>query len=319
MTTALTRPAAQLDRVRALPKDQNPAAVFLARLARGSRPAMLGALANIVALVTRMPRPEGAKWTQAEKLRMVTAFAWHDLRYQHTQAIRAAVVEAYPAIQSANLHISALRGVLKEAWKLGLIPVEEYHRAIALERVKGNTPLGGRALSRDEIARIFAACASDRDRALVAVLAGCGLRRAEVAGLKVGDYRDGKLTVRGKRNKTREVPMDKSARKYLEKWLATRTKGAAGPEGARTGDSLFGITAAGVLYVVQQLQKAAGLESLSPHDFRRTFITRLLDAGADALVVSTLAGHEKLDTTRRYDRRGDAARQAAIDAVDQPY
>jgi len=288
------------------PQDQNPAAVLLARLRPGSRPAVLGALANIVALLQKLPR-EGR--TKKDKQSLVTAFPWQDLRYQHTQAIRSLVTEAYSSQQTINLHLSALRGVLKEAWKLGLLDAESYHRARALDSIKGSTPLGGRALSQEEVAKVFAACASDRDRALVAVLVGCGPRRAELAGLQCKHYVDGSLTIHGKRNKTRVIPVDDATRVQLDRLVF----------GGAPEDSIFSLTPQGVLYVLQELQKRAGVPSLSPHDCRRTYITGLLSAGVDALTVSNLAGHDSVTTTRRYDRRGDDAARAAVNTVKYPW
>src|SRR5947209_4680910 len=86
----------------------NPAAVYLARLAPGSRRTMRGALDTIAGILTS-GRQDAA------------ALDWATLRYQHTQAIRAALADRYqPAM--ANKCLAALRGTLKECWRLGLVP-----------------------------------------------------------------------------------------------------------------------------------------------------------------------------------------------------
>ena len=63
----------------------------------------------------------------------------------------------------------------------------------------------------------------------------------------------------------------------------------------------------------------AGLEHVTPHDLRRSFVTHLLDAGNDLSVVRDLAGHADLQTTARYDRRGERAQEAAAATLAVPY
>jgi integrase/recombinase XerD len=87
-----------------------------------------------------------------------------------------------------------VRGVLREAWELGLMTAEEHQRAASVRSVRGERLLRGRALSPGELRALFAACKSDqtpagtRDAALLAVLYGSGLRRSEAIALSVGDY-----------------------------------------------------------------------------------------------------------------------------------
>ncbi len=113
---------------------------------------------------------------------------WPLLRAQHTLAVRAALAERY-APATANKMLSALRGTLKAAWRLGQMATDDYQRAIDLPPVRGETLPRGCALSSGELGALFEACAEDsspagtRDAALFAVLYGAGLRRAEVAAL----------------------------------------------------------------------------------------------------------------------------------------
>ncbi len=166
-----------------LPAQQNPYYVYLARLSPGSRPAMRGALGLVARLAT------GGR-LQADCL------PWHLLRYQHVQALRSGLTEIVsprtgkPLCPSTvNRHLAALRGVLKEAWRLGLMSAEELARATDLEVVRGKGVLRGRCLSGAEVERRFQACAADpgpagpRDATVLALGLGGGLRRAEIAGL----------------------------------------------------------------------------------------------------------------------------------------
>jgi hypothetical protein len=100
-------------------RDRNPAVVYLARLAAGSRRAMSAALETLARIAS------GPAAT-------ADAFPWAALRYQHTQALRTALAARY-APSTANRQLSALRGVLREAWRLGAMTAEDYRRAADLE------------------------------------------------------------------------------------------------------------------------------------------------------------------------------------------
>lgn len=71
--------------------------------------------------------------------------------------------------------------------------------------------------------------------------------------------------------------------------------------------------------ITQRRAEAAGVTSLTPHDFRRTFISELLESGADLSIGSAIASHVDPRTTKRYDRRGEAAQKRAVDQLDVPY
>jgi integrase len=297
--------------------DERPAVVYLARLAPGSRRTMRAALQTIVTLVLE-GKPD------------IVAFPWHLLRYQHTQAIRSALAERY-APATANKLLAALRGVLQEAWRLGLIPAEDYHRAVDLTGIRATTLPRGRALSRGEVGALLASCTADRspggarDAALVALLYGAGLRRAEAVALDLRDYEltSGMLTVRaGKGRKDRLTYLTPGAAEALRDWLALRGD-APGPllcpvnKGGRI--ILRRMTAQAAMAALAKRAKQAGVAHLSPHDLRRTFISHLLDAGADIATVQQLAGHANVQTTTRYDRRGEAAKRRAADLLHVPY
>ena len=295
----------------------NPAVVYLARLAPGSRRTMVQALNQIAAFISSGRH-------QAQDL------PWEQLRYEHAQAIRAHLAGQYsPA--TANKHLAALRGVLKEAWRLGLMDSEDYHRAVDIERVRGERAPPGRALSPAEARALFEACAATpppkgaRDAACLAILYGGGLRRAEATALRFEDYdpETGALLVHGKGNKTRWVYLDDGAMGAIEAWLDLRGD-EPGPlllAVRRGGTILAGraITEQAIQHILTTLQETARLSRFSAHDLRRTYGGDLLDAGVDLVTVQALLGHADISTTSSYDRRKEQAKRRASGQRYTPY
>ncbi|MDQ6669301.1 MAG: tyrosine-type recombinase/integrase [Chloroflexota bacterium] len=164
-----------------------------------------------------------------------------------------------------------------------------------------------------------------RDAAILAVLYGAGLRRAEAVGLDLGDYdwRKGTLKVHGKGNKERVAYVGAGGRAAIEDWLELRGA-TAGPlfwPVHRSGHIGPGrrLTAQAVLYLARRRADDAHIDAFSPHDFRRSFVSDLLDAGVDLSSVQQLAGHAQVQTTARYDRRGDEAKAEAAKQLHVPY
>lgn len=314
--TALTRTDALVFVVAPEPLDRNPAAVYLAGLAPGSRRTMRGALDTIAGLLS-----DG----RVDAL----GVDWAALRFQHTAAIRSKLAEFY-APATANKMLSALRGVLEAAWRLELMTAEDYQRAADVKSVTGSTLPAGRALTAGEIAALMEACASDptpagaRDAAMIALLRSCGLRRAEVCALEMADYTpaDGMLIIRGKGHKERTAYVANGAADALTDWLAVRgdAPGAMFCPVNKGGRVIVSqMTTESVYAVIQKRGAEAGVSDLSPHDFRRTFVSDLLDAGADISTVQRLAGHASVTTTTRYDRRGEQAKRKAVELLHVPY
>jgi integrase/recombinase XerC len=187
-----------------------------------------------------------------------------------------------------------------------------------------------KALTVDEQRRFMRAaerCDSSRDQAIVSVLIHAALRVSEAVALDTADVavtaRRGMVTVRdGKGSAYREVPLNTEARTALAAWL--RERGALFPDmkdrGAlflsRTGSRL---TRRALDQIVRGIGVDAGLE-LSCHTLRHTCLTRLVrDGKQDLVLVAEVAGHRRLDTTRRYVLPTAADRAKAMELVSVEY
>jgi site-specific recombinase XerD len=317
LTITAVTPTTALVLAAPLPADRHPTNVFLARLSVGSRRTMMQALDLMAGLLTS---------GSCDALGM----DWSRLRYQHTAAVRSALTERY-APASANKMLSALRGVLRECWRLGQMNADDYQRAVDLDAVKGERLPSGRALTYGEVAALFQTCADNptpadsRDAAAMALLYGAGLRRSELVALDRDDYDTGSgaLTIRsGKGNKDRLGYAANGSEDALEAWLRHRGDNA-GPlfwpvnKGGVTEPRRM--TAQAVLLMLRKRAALAKVRRFSPHDLRRTFISHLLERGADISIIQQLAGHSQVTTTARYDRRGEESKRTASQLLQVPY
>ena len=333
MTTAIVPSDLDLVAQHYPSSDRNPAAVYLASLtSERSRRTMRHALRAVVATVQN--RAVDDVTDQAAML-----FPWHELRYQHTAAIRAKLQETY-SYSSVNRILSALRRVLKECWRLGYVDNETMARACDIGNVKGETVPAGRDLSQGEILALVNACRTDdneaggiRDAAILGVLYTCGMRRAELAGLDLADLNieTGAIRIRhGKGNKQRVVYATNGTLAALRDWLSlrgdepgalflpVRRGGHLVKEQDHTG-KLGGLTAQTIYDMLKRRAEQAEGTDFSPHDFRRTFVGDLLDRGVDISTVQKLAGHASVSTTARYDRRPEGAKLEAAQKLHFPY
>lgn len=256
---------------------------------------------------------------------------WHELRFEHVGAVKAKMATTY-ASTTVNRHLTALRGIVKTCWRLGLVEREVYDRVADVKLMKASRPEAGRALSVEEVTQLFTSCDVPpteslaklyaRDAALLALTLGCGLRRAEVCELHFSSYdlKQGCLHVHGKGDKYRVVYLPPKSKDRLDAWLKVRgdKPGHLVCPFTVTNEPMVGKPLAhqGLTYVLEKICLRSGIAGFSPHDLRRTFITRLLDKGADPLVVSKLAGHSNVQTTLKYDRRGEKAKQDAVTLLD---
>ena len=160
-----------------------------------------------------------------------------------------------------------------------------------------------------------------------------GLRLSELGALDMTDValsaRRGRVTVRaGKGDAYRDVPLNSPCRTALDEWIAARTKqliahaakGAGERETASEPSALW-LSRSGtrmgtraIDLVIRRLAAEAGL-AISAHVLRHTCVTNLIRSGADVVMVAEIAGHRRLDTTRRYSLPSQADKDAALEAV----
>ncbi|MBP5486074.1 MAG: site-specific tyrosine recombinase XerD [Bacteroidales bacterium] len=156
-----------------------------------------------------------------------------------------------------------------------------------------------------------------RDRAILEVLYGCGLRVSEAVGLKISHVYldDGFLRVVGKGNKERIVPMGEMAVDAVRKYIQARPE----PESPQFDDIMFlnrfgrPLSRVSMFKMVKKQAMAAGVsKEISPHTFRHSFATHLIENGADLRVVQEMLGHESILTTEIYTHIDSSTWQRSI-------
>ncbi len=302
---------------------RDPVALYLDQL-DGSSPQTAKRSLRRLARLLGYDDPDRVSW---EALRQADVAALRD-RLEASTTARGRQIS--PA--TANTALATLRGVLKAAADLGYMSDAEFRACMRVRLVGGEQLPAGRAARPAEIVALLDACmrapspAGVRDAAIIALLHGTGIRRAELAALELGDYRPdtGELDVRrGKGRRQRVVYPDPGARDALADWLELRgtepgplflpiNKGGRIGEGGITGPRVYKILA-------KRVEQARLAERLTPHDLRRTLITTLFREKVPAPAIQALAGHAHAVTTMRYDRGGEEAKREAMRHVHTPY
>ena len=275
--------------------------------------------------------------SQLRKVARLLGFAeidqvnWATLNAANVRAIVSRLTAENLAPASIATALNALKGVARACWERGTLDTETYQRIRSIRPPAGSRLPAGRDIDAGERITLMQTTARDRtpagvrDAAILAMLIATGMRRAELCALRTSDVdlQSGKLRVLGKGDKERTAYLRNGALRYLRDWLAVRGDGAgpifcrinkAGrifPEGALSTTAMHKI--------ITKRAAEAGLSDITPHDFRRTYAGELLDAGQDIATVAALLGHASVQTTARYDRRGERAKEAAAACISVPY
>lgn len=252
---------------------------------------------------------------------------WWTMTHGQALAIRHRLIVRFkPA--GARVTLDMLRGVLKQAWIGGFLTGDEYTRLTAWPPIRGVTAPTGRMLDDGEVRALHAAAArrgafiGALDAGILGCTLGGGMRCIEVIGLDVESLSDdGKhMLVRGKGSKERVQPLPAWAGGAVETWLAQRarieltTKALFPPiKHGKIADER--LTRWQLWARLRDLGAAAGVV-FTPHDLRRTYASKLLDANVHLATAQRLMGHADPRTTSGYDRRGERAKDDAVSALD---
>ena len=217
------------------------------------------------------------------------------------------------APSTINVRLAAVRRLAYEASDTGLLSPD---LAAGIRRVKGAKRLGvriGNWLTVHQSRTLLGESPSDslrgkRDRAILALLIGCGLRRAELVGLGMEDFqvREEHWVIAdliGKGKHIRTVPVPMWAKRAVDEWTtAAAINGGAifrriNRLGKIWGD---GITPKAIWHIVKAAAKRVGIRNLAPHDLRRTCARLCHLAGGELEQIQFLLGHASVQTTERY-------------------
>lgn len=227
----------------------------------------------------------------------------------HVTALRNAGVSA----SSINQRITAIRKLAVEAADNELISESAAQAISRVDSIRKEGSKIGNWLTQEQAQKLLqlpnvSTVKGLRDRAILAILLGCGLRREECAGLRVDhiQQREGRWVIVdlvGKRSKTRSVPMPSWAKYAIDSYMVAGavTSGVLF-RSMRRGDHLQtdGMTAQAIFDVVKTYAAQMGIAKLAPHDLRRTF-AKLAHNGKSAIEQIQLSlGHSSVQTTERY-------------------
>lgn len=293
---------------------RNPATSYLSSLGSANSRITLGHCLNQIAKTLGQDSYESADWSK--------------LKRSHWQKVQNELQQRRCSGATINLYLNAFKSVAREAWSIDQLPQTAYLKIRSIKSTQYERLPKGRSLSVTECRLLLEACADGsnqgaRDKAIFAVMMGCGLRRAEIVQLQMQDWdcmsRSFKFV--GKGNKERQVFLPKSFDKFIDEWLCKRglSDGVFFPRmcpGANKDKFLFYPMVPSSIYkILSKRAEFAGLGKIRPHDLRRTFATRMLESGADVFLLQQAMGHSSAATTAKYDYRPSEIRKKTCRAL----
>ena len=254
---------------------------------------------------------------------------WRSMRRQHVQFVMDQLRLKKYASATINLYLAALKGVAKEAWLSDQMPHAAYLKISTVKSISYQRLPCGRSMSLRECRRLLNSCDTatlkgTRDKALLGLMMGCGFRRAEIVRLSLDHWNEVEkaFSFIGKGNKERLVYLPPDLCNDFTAWIKMRGPDS-GPlfprvyrvQGKELMDLSRHMRPESIYRLVRKRSLGAGIEVVTPHDFRRTYATRTLEAGVDVFVLQGAMGHANPATTARYDRRDAKALAKAARAL----
>ncbi len=251
-------------------------------------------------------------------------YPWHEINYVHLVELKRKLIDRGLMPNSINTYITVFKGVVREAWRLGIIDIDTYMKFKDIKRLKGNSSVKGQALSASQVNKMVNykdktnKIREIRDSAMIAVLYGAGLRNSELTNLDLSDYEDKKIIVKGKGGYIRFMFLPDFAIKALNKWIIKR----GNLVGALFNRMIIGniitehrLSGGSISALIERRCEQTSIKRITPHDLRRSYATNLISSGVDIFTVQKLMRHADIETTRRYDMRGEEVKRAAVDML----
>lgn len=255
------------------------------------------------------------------RLRVKQYLSWLHDSGDASKALTSAVDRDF-AIRDYRAHL-LLSGAKPATVNAALAAIDNFYTSLGLGAAKVKRQelpnAAPKALEGEELKRVLKAiarCESSRNKTIALLMLHTGLRISEIASLNVGDVfitaRKGEIVVKcGKGSKYRRIPMNSDLREVMQTYLNSPRDPAEPLFRSQKGNR---ISVNAIDHMVRQIAREAGVE-MSSHTCRHTALTRLIRAGIDIVIVAEVAGHSRLETTRRYSLPSAGAKIAAMEKL----
>lgn len=279
----------------------SPYALYIGRLSPNSRRSIASQLTSLSKLM---------QWDETEREQRL-----YQVDYAQAMLIRQTLTAADWSARSINRAMIAIRGIVKVAVLQGKAQQQQLAQLESIQQLKHGEHQGT-ALTTKQVEQLIYQLRADlspigyRNLLVFALLLGTGLRRSELVALTLKDYDKTQKTLlvrHGKGNKSRIAYLPEWTLEYMQAWLRIRSQAdgyllcSVYADGrVKTHEAMHDST---VYRLIKQKLQDIGVENGSPHDLRRTFITRLLSQSVDINTVRQMAGHSTISTTTIYDKR----------------